>query len=72
MKHLKLIRVLINAFMWLKKHLPALHPKHLVGLLDWYIIKKFIGTYVFSIIEDFHCVKSPFSICSRASVTKRR
>ena len=50
LKHLKLIRVLINAFMWLKKHLPALHPKHLVGLLDWYIIKKFIGTYVFSII----------------------
>lgn len=27
-----------------------LSPKHYVGMLDWYIIKKFIGTYIFSII----------------------
>ncbi|MBF1456254.1 MAG: YjgP/YjgQ family permease [Prevotella nigrescens] len=49
-RHLQLIKVLIKALKWLKDYLPALHPKHLVGLLDWYIIKKFIGTYVFSII----------------------
>ena len=49
-RHLQLIKVLIKALKWLKDYLPDLHPKHLVGLLDWYIIKKFIGTYVFSII----------------------
>lgn len=27
-----------------------LSPKHLFGRLDWYIIRKFIGTYIFSIV----------------------
>lgn len=30
--------------------LRKLSPKHLFGRLDWYIIKKFIGTYIFSIV----------------------
>lgn len=37
---------------WLKKNLTflgALNPKRHIKLLDWYIIKKFIGTYVYSI-----------------------
>ena len=50
LKHLQLTTTAINALKWLRNHLPFLHPKYLVGLLDWYIIKKFIGTYIFSII----------------------
>ena len=37
---------------WLRKHLGFLrflNPKRYVKILDWYIIKKFIGTYFFSI-----------------------
>lgn len=30
--------------------LRKLTPKHLFGRLDWYIIRKFIGTYIFSIV----------------------
>lgn len=30
--------------------LRKLSPKHLFGRLDWYIIRKFIGTYLFSIV----------------------
>lgn len=30
--------------------LRRLSPKHLFGRLDWYIIRKFIGTYIFSIV----------------------
>lgn len=30
--------------------LRKLSPKHLFGRLDWYIIRKFIGTYIFSIL----------------------
>lgn len=30
--------------------LRKLSPKHLFGCLDWYIIRKFIGTYIFSIV----------------------
>ncbi len=30
--------------------LHKLSPKHLFGRLDWYIIRKFIGTYIFSIV----------------------
>lgn len=30
--------------------LRKLSPKHLFGRLDWYIIRKFIGTYMFSIV----------------------
>lgn len=38
--------------MWsgLRQTSKRLSPKHYVGMLDWYIIKKFIGTYIFSII----------------------
>ena len=50
LKHLQLTTTAINTLKWLRNHLPFLHPKYLVGLLDWYIIKKFIGTYIFSII----------------------
>ncbi|WP_028896216.1 LptF/LptG family permease [Prevotella sp. HUN102] len=35
---------------WLGNHLTWLSPKKYLGTLDWYIIKKFIGTYIFSII----------------------
>lgn len=31
--------------------LRKLSPKHLFGRLDWYIIRKFIGTYIFSIVQ---------------------
>ena len=30
--------------------LRKLSPKHLFGRLDWYIIRKFVGTYIFSIV----------------------
>lgn len=30
--------------------LSIINPKRWIGLLDWYIIKKFIGTYLFSIL----------------------
>ena len=50
LKHLQLITTAVIALKWLRSHLHFLHPKHLVGLLDWYIIKKFIGTYIFSIL----------------------
>ncbi len=32
------------------RELRKLSPKHLFGRLDWYIIRKFIGTYIFSIV----------------------
>ena len=34
----------------LRRVLGWLNPRRYISLLDWYIIKKFIGTYVFSII----------------------
>lgn len=43
---------LASILSWLKKNLTflgALNPKRHIKLLDWYIIKKFIGTYVYSI-----------------------
>ncbi len=39
-----------RAFSRLPEALVRLSPKRMVGRLDWYIIKKFIGTYVFSIL----------------------
>ena len=42
---------------WLKH----LSPKRYIKLLDWYIIKKFIGTYIYSIALII-------SICNIASV----
>ncbi len=41
------IPVLTN---WCKTHLGWLNPRRYIKRLDWYIIKKFIGTYIFSII----------------------
>lgn len=35
---------------WVARVLRKLSPKHLFGRLDWYIIRKFIGTYIFSIV----------------------
>ena len=32
---------------WMKRYNPFRHVKR----MDWYIIKKFIGTYVYSIVE---------------------
>ncbi len=34
----------------LRKIIGKLSPKRVLGLLDWYIVKKFIGTYVFAIL----------------------
>lgn len=45
--HLSWLPVLIN---WCKEHLGWLNPGRYIKKLDWYIIKKFIGTYIFSII----------------------
>lgn len=45
-RHLKW---LIAAFTWLGKNLAFLNPPKYLKKLDWYIIKKFIGTYFYSI-----------------------
>ena len=45
-RHLKW---LIAAFTWLGKNLAFLNPAKYLKKLDWYIIKKFIGTYFYSI-----------------------
>lgn len=45
--HLSWLPVLIN---WCKEHLGWLNLGRYIKKLDWYIIKKFIGTYIFSII----------------------
>lgn len=34
---------------WILSKLKWLHPRRYITILDWYIIKKFIGTYVFAI-----------------------
>ena len=44
------LQTAMNVLRWLANNFHHLHPKHIVGLLDWYIIKKFIGTYIFSIV----------------------
>lgn len=44
---------LIKAISWLRRKLAFMkyaNPLHYINILDWYIIKKFIGTYFFSII----------------------
>lgn len=41
---------LVPVFSWLGKKLRFLHPRNYIQILDWYIIKKFIGTYFYSII----------------------
>jgi lipopolysaccharide export system permease protein len=44
--HLKWLFV---AFAWLGRKLKCLSPSRYLKILDWYIIKKFIGTYFYSI-----------------------
>ena len=46
---LKAVRWLRKAFAWLFGILKKLKPSF-IKRLDWYIIKKFIGTYIFSIV----------------------
>ncbi|MBF1441608.1 MAG: hypothetical protein HXN44_05645, partial [Prevotella nanceiensis] len=44
---------LLPLWNFLKKYgafLVYFNPKRYIKILDWYIIKKFIGTYIFSII----------------------
>lgn len=36
--------------LWLERHLKWLNPRRYISILDWFIIKKFIGTYFFAII----------------------
>lgn len=43
-------RVMRVAVKVLKRILGFLNPRRYISLLDWYIIKKFIGTYIFSIV----------------------
>ena len=35
--------------MWIFRKLSWMNPRRYISILDWYIIKKFIGTYVFAI-----------------------
>ena len=36
--------------------LQMLSPSRYIGILDWYIIKKFIGTYIYVYLVDYlHC-----------------
>ena len=47
------LKWLFVALAWLKKHLgwlAFLNPGKYIKILDWYIIKKFIGTYIYSIM----------------------
>ena len=41
---------LVPVFRWIGKKLSFLNPRNYIQILDWYIIKKFIGTYFYSII----------------------
>lgn len=40
---------LIVAMKWISHKLNFVNPKRYINILDWYIIKKFIGTYIYSI-----------------------
>lgn len=40
---------LIAAMKWIYHKLDFVNPKRYINILDWYIIKKFIGTYIYSI-----------------------
>lgn len=47
------LKWLLACLAWLKKHfgwLGFLNPGKYIKILDWYIIKKFIGTYIYSIM----------------------
>ena len=41
---------LVPVLQWIGKKLSFLNPRNYIQILDWYIIKKFIGTYIYSII----------------------
>ncbi len=53
LKNIRRYRKILKTARWLKRHLSwirLLNPFHYTTILDRYIIKKFIGTYVFSIL----------------------
>ena len=41
---------LVPIIKWIGEKLSFLNPRNYIQILDWYIIKKFIGTYFYSII----------------------
>lgn len=43
------LKWLFASFAWLRNKLGFLNPSRYLKILDWYIIKKFIGTYFYSI-----------------------
>lgn len=43
------LKWLFMAFAWIGNKLKYLNPSRYLKILDWYIIKKFIGTYFYSI-----------------------
>ena len=45
--HMRWLKPVVKIMAWM---LSWLNPRRYISLLDWYIIKKFIGTYVFSIL----------------------
>lgn len=49
MTHTRIYQLLRTAATWIGKRLAWIAPTRYVKILDWYIIKKFIGTYFFSI-----------------------
>ena len=46
----KLLNSVITLSLWLKRAIKKVPIHRCLSILDWYIIKKFIGTYIFSII----------------------
>ena len=45
--HMRWLKPVVKIMAWMPSWL---NPRRYISLLDWYIIKKFIGTYVFSIL----------------------
>ena len=41
---------MLPTLLWVAGKLRWLHPRRYMRILDWYIIKKFIGTYFFAIL----------------------
>ena len=46
----KMKPLLVLVLSWMKKIWTFINPKRFFTILDWYIIKKFIGTYIYSIL----------------------
>ena len=44
------LNILARAWKWLRSHICMLNPGRYINKLDWYIIKKFIGTYIYAIV----------------------